>query len=160
MTGAEPMFRLVGEEQMSTTTAVIICPECGSRNVRWRRSRPTDAVLNYLRFITDRAFGGLDMVAITNVRTFRGGPGFAGDAPYAVDSAIRDHEAREFFEVEAGSKTPSAFWRCLDCRKKGEVYDDIEKTLGLAGEMGAEESYLEESGGSVHKPVGGQGQSE
>ncbi len=133
---------------MSQRAPAPVCPGCGSKNVRWRKARPTDAVLNYLRFLADRLFSGSGMGA-----SYGGTPSPSNPGP-TMGTALEYGEMREVYEVEMGSKTAKAFWRCRDCGQKGQVYDNLDSFLGLTSAMGETEDYLGESGGSVHKPIG------
>ncbi len=84
------------------------CPLCDSANVHWRRPRPTDHVLTWLRHVADMTIGG------------SGSPGRFGRNRRSPGEVRRD-VLRSRTEIRTGMTTPEAFWRCSDCNHKGYV---------------------------------------
>ncbi len=124
------------------------CPDCNSPRVVWRKSRPYDAVRNYVGFLFDRLLGG------SSYERAYGGPASASNAGPAAGKALEYGGARDVYEVDAESKTPKAFWRCPDCGHKGAVYDNIDELLRREAGLGSVEEDIGEAGGSAYFPKG------
>jgi hypothetical protein len=85
------------------------CPECGSRNVRWRKRRWYDGPLNFVETMltgagTIRTDDGIDPMARSGM-----------DAGFMRDRGIQDTRRQK------GRRTAELFWRCPDCKQKGEA---------------------------------------
>jgi rubredoxin len=88
------------------------CPECGSRNVRWRKRRWYDGPLNFIETMltgagTIRTDDGIDPMARSGM-----------DAGFMRDRGIQ--ETRR----QMGRRTAELFWRCPDCKLKGEANEN------------------------------------
>ena len=122
------------------------CTSCGSKNVRWRRPRPTDVPLTWAAFLVDWAFGGAGRDHASAI----GGPGMYGD----TGTSAAYGELRERFEMKVGLKVPEAFWKCPDCHKKGEVRD-LASLGGDIGLLSSMEGTISQEGGGVSSRIGG-----
>jgi hypothetical protein len=94
------------------------CPMCGSDQVRWRKRRPTDFVLNTMRAFVEWLWSGLSFQA--RVR-YRQNPlieqGYVDPSTADVPEVALD--ARE---ASTGHRTPRRFWRCKACNREGHVF--------------------------------------
>jgi hypothetical protein len=94
--------------------------------LRWRRRRPTDFVLTWMRWFAEL------MASLVNTRArgqrrlhVRGNNRFYDNHPeiwkqeIAVGQIELDAEARE---ANTGHRTPRRFWRCKACRREGHVF--------------------------------------
>ena len=106
------------------------CPSCGSTNVRWRRRRVSDVVLTHARYLADLVLSTL--FGMGQTRIAGGGSHAAGRANL---QALAYSESRQFYESRMGTKTASRFWKCPDCRKKGQVFGAIGSTVSLDGTL-------------------------
>ena len=104
----------------------VPCPNCGSGNVRWRRRRFYDVILTYARYLADVVVSTL--FGMGQTRIAGGGSHSAGRANL---QALAYSESRQFYESRMGTKTASRFWRCPDCRKKGQVFDRLRGAVKL-----------------------------
>jgi hypothetical protein len=85
------------------------CPECGSRNVRWRKRRWYDGPLNFIETM------------LTGAGTIRTDDGIDPMARSGMDSGfMRDRGVQET-RRQMGRRTAELFWRCPDCKQKGEA---------------------------------------
>jgi hypothetical protein len=85
------------------------CPECGSRNVRWRKRRWYDGPLNFIETM------------LIGVGTIRTDDGIDPMARSGMDpSFMRDRGIQET-RRQMGRRTARLFWRCSDCNQKGEA---------------------------------------
>ncbi len=122
------------------------CPNCGSKNVSWRKPRPTDTVLTWARYLVDFALGGGSADRAGAI----GGPGMYGDTATSVSYT----ELRQRFDMKVGLKTPDLFWKCPDCKKKGEVRD-LAALGGDIGLLSSMEGTISSEGGGVTGGIGG-----
>ena len=90
---------------MSTTP----CPNCGSRNVRWRKRRWYDGPLNFL----ETMFSGA-----TSMRT---DDGISAMERSGMDPSFMRQRGIDEQHRKMGRHTAELFWRCPDCRLKGEA---------------------------------------
>jgi hypothetical protein len=92
------------------TGQVRPCPICNSVNVRWRGRRPYDVPLTWSRHFIEMLFSST--MASTPRRSAR---------------VYRERLVGELLEARTGGRTATAFWRCPDCRNKGDVFDQSAK---------------------------------
>src|SRR5512135_188904 len=111
---------------MTADGEVVPCPNCGSRNVRWRNRRFYDVILTYARYLTDLVVSTL--FGMGQTRIAGGGSRSAGRANL---QALAYSQSRQFYESRMGTKTATRFWKCPDCRKKGQVFGSIGGTVAL-----------------------------
>ena len=90
----------------------LTCPNCQSRNVKYRKRRWYDGPLNFVETMLSGA---------TVIRTNDGIPPMAHsymDAKYMEQRQVQEH--RKIL----GRKTAELFWKCPDCKSKGETFED------------------------------------
>lgn len=126
------------------------CPNCGSRNARWRKPRPLDVPLTWGAFMIDFVLGGAGRDRATALPY---GPGMPADSGTTATYG----ELKERFDMKVGLKVPEAFWRCPDCRKKGEVRDLASLGADIALISGMESAVSAEGGGVSDSIHGGGG---
>ncbi len=85
------------------------CPMCGSDQVKWRKRRPTDFVLTWMRWFVELV-GSL--IASDRRQMER---------IWMPDHAREDMQS-EMREAATGHKTPRRFWRCTACHREGHVF--------------------------------------
>jgi hypothetical protein len=93
-------------------TSHLTCPNCQSRNVRYRKRRWYDGPLNFVETMLSGA-----TVMKTN----------DGIGPYAHSYMNARHmEERQVQEVRKirGRPTAELFWKCPDCKSKGETFEE------------------------------------
>jgi hypothetical protein len=134
---------------------VSVCPLCGSRNVRWRNRRFYDVIFTWLRYGVENTLA----TVLTRGATTATGPA-AGREPYVSDvlrSRIEVEEygpARRMYEEKIGLTTARRFWRCPDCRQKGQVFAGIDDTLtGGRATLASMEDEITGGLGSASTPV-------
>jgi ssDNA-binding Zn-finger/Zn-ribbon topoisomerase 1 len=86
----------------------LICPNCGSKNVRWRNRRWYDGPLNFLETM------------FTGATAIRTDEGISAMERSAMDSSFMRQRGIDEQRREMGRRTAELFWRCPDCRLKGE----------------------------------------
>src|SRR5262245_829495 len=94
---------------IATAKGIDPCPMCGSDDIRWRKRRPTDFVLTWMRWFVEliaSAFGS-DERRIERVWLPERG---------------RAEMRTEIREANTGLKTPRRFWRCKACRREGHLF--------------------------------------
>jgi hypothetical protein len=132
-----------------------LCPNCRSRNVHWRNRRPYDVIFTWMRYFAD-AF--LSMIFSRGATTTMGPT--VGGQPYVSDVLrsridVKEYDpARSMYEMNVGLTTARRFWRCPDCRQKGQVFSGIDDALteGRAG-LASMEDEITGGFGSVSRPV-------
>ncbi len=121
-----------------TTGRLAPCPNCGSTNVRWRNRRLYDFVFTWTRFAADTVLSTI-FVGGASGRTTGGvsSPYVAGSASPHVPEwqlrnqpwAIQYNQQRSMYEAKVGLAVAKRFWRCPDCRQKGQVFSGLDETL-------------------------------
>ena len=100
------------------------CPMCGSDEVRWRKRRPTDFVLTWMRWSVELAWSMVSSQSRANRlqaahdRVSYDG-GFALQQEHMLNQSDVTSEIRE---ANSGHKTPKRFWRCKACNREGHVF--------------------------------------
>jgi predicted RNA-binding Zn-ribbon protein involved in translation (DUF1610 family) len=102
-----------------------LCPNCGSRNVRWRNRRFYDVILTWLRYFAD-AF--LSMIFSRGATPTVGMP-YGDRVLQSRVSAELYKRARSAYEMKIGLTTAVRFWRCPECKQKGQVFSGIDDAL-------------------------------
>jgi len=148
------------------TGRVEPCPNCGSRDVRWRGRRWYDFVLTYARFSVE---------AMLRVVGFgRMGPSTPGGAAAEnangyceqavplvttgsmiddVNSEIHYEQLREYYEVNAGTAVARRYWKCRACKQRGQVFDHVERLLAPRARVAELEDGIARRPGGVSYPV-------
>ena len=84
------------------------CPLCDSPNVRWRKPRPHQYVLTWVRHVMDVSLAGV-----------------ASSGRYGRNRRsardVRSDVVATQFEMKTGLKTPEWVWKCPDCKHRGFV---------------------------------------
>jgi hypothetical protein len=88
----------------------LICPNCGSRNIHWRNRRWYDGPLN---FVETMLAGGM---------TMRTDEGISAMERSGMDPGFMRERGIDEQRREMGRRTAELFWRCPDCRQKGEAF--------------------------------------
>ena len=128
-----------------------LCPNCRSRNVRWRNRRPYDVIFTWMRYFAD-AF--LSMIFSRGATPTIGGR-YGSDRVLRSQASARQYSlARGIYESKIGLTTAARFWRCPDCKQKGQVFSGIDGALteGRAG-LASMEDEITGSLGGVGTPV-------
>ena len=120
------------------------CPNCGSTNVRWRRRRFSDVVLTHARYLADLVVSTLFGTGQTRIAGSSG----SRSAGRANLQAVAYSESRQFYESRMGTKTAARFWKCPDCHKKGQIFDNVRGSVKVG-------DSLVGSGGDVTGNVSG-----
>jgi hypothetical protein len=92
----------------SATGQALPCPICNSTHVRWRGRRVYDVPLTWARHFTEVLYSGTMSSGMARQRS-------AGQ--------YRERLQGQILEANTGGRTATRFWRCPECRHKGEVYD-------------------------------------
>jgi rubrerythrin len=109
----------------ATTQQQKPCPICDSTNVRWRGRRIYDAPLTWAR----AAFESVGSMMFGSSRS-----NVPVDAHGYADLVANARRLRaEKLEARTGLCTPTAFWRCRDCRNRGYVFEPRAKEDAAAG---------------------------
>lgn len=85
------------------------CPVCDSTNIRWRGRRLYDVPLTWARHFVEMLNMGASRQAM-GMRRSR-----YADYP--------THVRAEALQGRTGLRTATRFWRCRDCKNRGEVFD-------------------------------------
>jgi hypothetical protein len=106
---------------------------CGSHDVRWRRRWWYDAVRNELRFWCGRVLGGTfgNPGVATHSETGFGATSLNdrrmqvghNDDVAALHAEQQFVLEREFYDARIATTTPTLFWKCRGCRRKGHVFE-------------------------------------
>jgi hypothetical protein len=94
------------------------CPMCGSDRVRWRKRRPTDFVLTWLRSAVEWFWAGVRGQARVHQRQSL----LVEEGYVDISRADVPDVAEEIRESNTGHKTPGRFWRCSACNREGHVF--------------------------------------
>jgi hypothetical protein len=102
----------------SIASEPVPCPNCGSRKARWRNRRPYDILFTWLRSFAD-----------ASLATILGG-GWARSAGrrYSAPDEVYDR-ARAAYELKVGFVTAARFWRCPDCKQRGQIFSGLDDVL-------------------------------
>ena len=84
------------------------CPLCNSTRVRVRGRRVYDVPLTWARHFTEVLFSGLMS---------------SGKRSRRPVAEYRQRLRAEILEANTGGRTPTRFWRCPECKHKGEIFD-------------------------------------
>lgn len=109
-----------------TTGRPTPCPNCGSTNARWRNRRLYDFVFTWTRFAADTVLSTL----------FVRGASPTADSRYVPEWQLGSQaeswsyqRRRAAYESKVGLAVAKRFWRCPDCRQKGQVFSGLDETL-------------------------------
>jgi hypothetical protein len=136
---------------MNSYGGVDPCPNCGSENVRWRTRRWYDVVFTYLRYAMDLTAGTLFGAGRTSTVA---GPVSERAARAHLD-ATQYRIERGVYEDRAGTMTARRFWKCRECRQKGQVFDGVERVTRARERLGELEEDIISNLGSVGSPIRG-----
>ncbi len=94
----------------ATTGQLNPCPTCNSDRVRWRGRRIYDMPLTWTRASIEMMIGAL-----------QGGP--RGKAASYSWQQVRGNYRSEILEANTGWKTARYYWRCQNCRNRGQIFE-------------------------------------
>ena len=127
-----------------------LCPSCRSRNVRWRNRRPYDVIFTWVRYFADAFLSTIFSRGATPTIGMR----YGDRVLRSQASAELYKRARSAYEMRIGLTTADRFWRCPDCKQKGQVFSGIDEALteGRAA-LASMEDDIRGGLGSVSTPV-------
>lgn len=142
------------------------CPMCGSTEARWRGRRVYDFVFTCGRFMVERTlyafgFGRLGPSTPGGHAEVVAGSFGAGPVPHirtasTIDDVNRDiHHAtlRDVYEIETGMAVAKRYWKCRSCKRRGQVFEDLDRMLAARGELARLEGNIEARNGAVSEPI-------
>ena len=139
----------------SIASPPVPCPNCGFRNVRWRNRRFYDVILTWLRYGVDNTLATVfSRGATTTTGTVAGREPYVSNVLRSRIEAEEYDPARRMYEEKVGLTTARRFWRCPDCKKKGQVFTELDDALttGRAGLASIEDQVVGRLGG-VSDPI-------
>ena len=127
----------------------VPCPNCGSRNVRWRNRRPYDVLLTWARYFADT------VLSVIFTRGAQPALGYGSDHHARSEIfALRYRRQRAAYEASVGLTTADRFWRCPDCKQRGQVFCGLDTQLtSLRADLASTEDRIVGDLGSVSNPV-------
>jgi DNA-directed RNA polymerase subunit M/transcription elongation factor TFIIS len=90
----------------------LTCPNCQSRSVMYRKRRWYDGPLNFIETM------------LTGASVMRTNDGITPMAHSYMDPRFMERRQRDEFGRMMGRKTAELFWKCPDCKSKGEAFEE------------------------------------
>ena len=106
------------EPRAASAKGIEPCPACGSDQVRWRKRRPTDFLLTWMRSLVEWFWAGIRGQGRAQHRnTTLAEYGYIDTSEYDAPEV-----QAELQEATSGHKTPQRFWHCKACGREGHVF--------------------------------------
>jgi hypothetical protein len=90
----------------------LTCPNCQSRNVKWRKRRWYDGPLNFVETM------------LTGATVMKTNDGISPMSySYSNTRYLEKRQVDEYRKIR-GRPTAELFWKCPDCKCKGEAFEE------------------------------------